>query len=74
MYLHFHVSFDSGTASECSCSEEVGARGYGNCHQSYNGPICYVNEPTTCTDVVNAGGGGRTGYSWEACQSRTGNV
>ena len=49
--------------------------GYGNCQKSHlNGPICYVNEPTTCIDVVNDGSQGSTGYSWDACQNREGNA
>ena len=47
--------------------------GYGNCQKNYlNGPICYVNEPTNCSDVINAGSDGPTGYSWDACRNNTG--
>ena len=43
--------------------------GYGNCLKTHeNGPICFVKEPTTCGDVVNADSRGPTGYSWEACK------
>ena len=37
---------------------------------SESGPICYVNEPTTCTDVVNQDSVGPTGFSWQACENR----
>ena len=50
--------------------------GYGNCKKSYwtensqgKGPICYVKEPSNCTDLQKADD---DQYSWEACKLRTG--
>ena len=56
----------------CSCSSYVDPDyGWGNCQKSYGkGPICYVNEPSTCTDIVDARSYGPTGYSWEACANK----
>ena len=52
----------------CSCSDFVTPSGYGKCQKTYqNKPICYVNEPTTCADVVEIDSQGPTGYSWQAC-------
>ena len=40
---------------------------FGNCKKSYNGgPICYVNEPSNCTDLAHSKSTGRR-YSWDAC-------
>ena len=62
---------------DCSCSSFVSNYGYGNCQKSYQekGPICYVNEPSTCNDLeiakssTNAVG---KKYSLEACSKNQG--
>merc|ERR1712012_555812 len=34
----------------CSCSDYISSSGFGNCKKVYEiGPICYVNEPSTCS-------------------------
>ena len=52
----------------CKCSRYVNENGYGNCKKSYGakGPLCYVIQPTTCTDKVRSGDGRK--YSYEACK------
>merc|ERR1712018_563901 len=51
----------------CSCSDYVTSSGYGNCKKKFKiGPICYVNEPSTCTDLVESQSTGKR-YSWDAC-------
>ena len=40
---------------------------FGNCQSKYkSGPICYVNEPSNCTDLAFSNSQKRR-YSWEAC-------
>ena len=56
----------------CSCSSYVSESGAGLCRTSYiQGPICYVNEPSTCGDLhVSSIEDGKR-YSWEACKNGT---
>ena len=62
---------------DCSCSDAVHS-GFGpKCEKDLNkhgrtGPICYVNQPSTCTDKVVAGAKGY--YSWDACLNKKGNI
>ena len=60
---------------ECSCSNFVeDIYGYGNCSLSYEkGPICYVNEPSNCTDLAFSSRVKKR-YSWEACKKIPGNA
>ena len=52
---------------DCSCSDYVSNTGFGNCQKIFKkSPICYVNEPSTCTDLVKSTLTGKQ-YSWEAC-------
>ena len=55
---------------DCSCSHYVAGNGYGNCKKSFRkgGPICYVNEPSTCMDLEVSSRYGNRRYSWEACE------
>jgi hypothetical protein len=55
---------------ECSCSNYVDSGNYGRCKKGYKGrgPICYVNEPSGCTDVRYWKG---RLYSWKACKKNT---
>jgi len=49
----------------CTCSEGVDYNGYGKCGKTYLGKtLCYVNEPSTCSDVQESTFGQ---YSFEAC-------
>jgi len=64
------VNNDLASAT-CSCSDFVTPGGYGKCQKTYLGkPICYVNEPTTCPDVVESLY--PTGLSWQACLNYNG--
>ena len=50
-------------------------KGYGNCKTSWSfggktGPICWVNQPSVCTDKTRHSFGE---YSWEACLKK-GNI
>ena len=54
---------------DCSCNTYIDVSGFGNCEKvkvegDRSGPICFVNKPSTCNDVLNATG---IYYSWEAC-------
>ena len=44
-------------ADECSCSLHVDRNGYGKCKKPFpafnNQFVCFVNEPTSCSDVYN---------------------
>ena len=56
--------------ADCSCSDFVSSSGYGNCQKSYkHGPFCYVNQPSTCKDLVGSKDFRQKQYSWEACQN-----
>ena len=63
---------------DCSCSDAVHSGSYvKKCEKSYakngrTGPICYVNQPSTCTDKQSAGAKGY--YSWDACLNKKGNI
>ena len=59
----------------CSCSSYISESGAGLCRTSYiQGPICYVNEPSTCEDLhVSSIENGKR-YSWEACKNGTFNL
>ena len=55
------------TAS-CSCSKYIDVNGYGKCLKPRGGNhrlVCYVNEPSSCSDLVDGEEGKR--YSYEAC-------
>jgi hypothetical protein len=58
------------SSGDCTCSGFVHEEnGYGMCKRNYKGrPICYVNEPSSCSDVQTHDSLGPTGYSWEACK------
>ena len=45
--------------------------GYGRCEKDFGkGPVCYVDETSTCTDLVGSSNEPGKQYSWEACSSR----
>merc|ERR1712223_724880 len=56
----------------CTCTSYVAENGYGNCERNYKnkGAICYVNEPSTCTDLMVSKRQNGKRYSWEACSNR----
>lgn len=57
---------------DCSCDTLVDENGLGNCEKDFRGKgaICYVKEPTTCSDIQRTLNGIEKGkkYSWEACK------
>ena len=52
---------------DCTCSNLMNGI-YGKCEVDYQskGPICYVDEPSNCTDLKFSSEAGAY-YSWEAC-------
>ena len=54
----------------CSCTNYVSQNGYGNCEKEFEdkGFLCYVNQPSTCTDVETTNE--ERQYSYEACKHR----
>ena len=47
----------------------ISHNGFGNCRREYiHGPVCYVKEPTTCSDAT-FGTTRNKQYSWLACKS-----
>jgi len=56
----------------CSCTDYVNKNGYGQCKKShpkqfYNEVSCYVNLPTTCTDIIQSRTDRGKWLSHEAC-------
>ena len=85
MIIHLFVYFDSDVpimiciSGDCSCSEFLTEDGYGNCkkpteNEPEKGPFCYVNTPSTCSDVIDEDSKASTGYSWEACNNNRGKL
>ena len=60
---------------DCSCMDFTNVyqgRTYGNCLNS-GGRLCYVNEPTTCSDARDSQSTNKK-YSYVACNSNLGNI
>lgn len=56
--------------ADCSCSSFVGGNGFGKCEKAdKKGLLCFVNEPSNCTDLAD--GVGKL-ISWEACTKISG--
>ena len=63
--------------ADCSCDPKITLRykdgkEVGACNTIYknkggNGPICYVNQPSSCKDLVANRNDPSKQYSWEAC-------
>ena len=52
----------------CTCNNGVDGNGYGKCEKTYQDKqVCYVNEPSSCSDVQEASFGK---WSFEACGSK----
>jgi len=56
----------------CSCTDYVNKNGFGQCKKShpkqfYNEVSCYVNLPTTCTDIIQSSTDRGKWLSHEAC-------
>ena len=57
----------------CNCKDFVNPNGYGNCNKKYKkGPICYVNQPTSCSDIKPSKSNAGERLSWEACKGTYG--
>ena len=45
--------------------------GFGRCEKDFSeGPICYVNQPSTCRDITKSKHEPGQYYSWEACNEK----
>lgn len=59
------------SVGDCSCNEYVSDLGYGRCEKDFKeGPVCYVNQLSTCKDLVSSSNDPGKQYSWEACSSK----
>ena len=68
IFLLKYLSFLTCYLGDCSCSSYITKSGYGNCQKTHpEWIICYVNMPSTCSDLVSLDSQGPTPYSWEAC-------
>ena len=73
-FLSFILFLDKSIEryANCSCSNFIDEKGYGNCQklvpQKRGHPLCYVNEPSSCTDLRPHKQTGRI-FSWKACTS-----
>ena len=58
---------------DCTCKRLANENGYGNCNKMYKRkPICYVNQPTSCTDLIKSKTNKGERVSWEACKGTYG--
>ena len=66
LFRCFYVS------DHCTCTSFVNKNGYGNCMKEFNGkgPLCYVKEPSTCTDLEGSTIADGRNYSWNACSNQ----
>ena len=61
----------------CTCStlmQTYGAVQYGNClrdHGNGKGKFCYINLPTTCSDIEASVIDATKQMSWEACKGNS---
>jgi len=59
---------------ECSCSSFINGAGYGQCRKAdadFEGsPSCYVNMPTSCTDIIRSGTNPGKFLSAQPCQNK----
>lgn len=57
----------------CNCKDFINPNGYGNCNKEYKrGPLCYVNQPSSCTDLMKSGSNKGERVSWQACEGTYG--
>jgi len=69
--IHNSANGPNIESGDCSCNDYLSQHGYGRCQKDHgDGPICYVNQPSTCTDAVNSTSENGKQYSWEACNAR----
>ena len=63
--LSFSI-FPVSTSRGCTCKDLLNQSGYGNClDDEYN--MCYVEQPSSCSDLVDSGDLPGEKYSEEAC-------
>ena len=66
-----YIADPEAVVGNCSCNDYVSDLGYGRCEKDFGkGPVCYVDETSTCTDLVGSSNEPGKQYSWEACSSR----
>ena len=52
----------------CTCKMFMNGGGWGNCQKSNDGDVmCYVKQPSSCSDVRDSGSNPGEQYSYEAC-------
>ena len=82
MFSHLDNS-NTNNGSGCFCTSYTTRleykrgrwRAVGNCVGKVGkGPICYVEEPSTCSDLQRSKKYSDKRYSWEACEKRQGNL
>ena len=75
---YFNLSYfiaSNAVPEDCSCNDHVGKNWYGRCRKVYKkGPVCYVNQPSTCKDLVHSTTEKGEQYSWDACEKSQGNI
>jgi len=62
-------------SDNCTCNDFVSSEGFGRCEKDFGaGPICYVNQPSTCSDVTKSKNKPGQQYSWEACRGKLSSI
>ena len=52
----------------CTCKMFMNGGGWGNCQKSNDGDVmCYVKQPSSCSDVRDSGSNPGEQYSYDAC-------
>ena len=63
-------------AAGCTCNDYVTPGGHGKCRTQSsklnNQPFCYVNQPSTCKDLIDSPNHHGQKYSAEACRIASG--
>ena len=58
------------TSITCACKDRVSGR-WGNCYKKIDGkPVCYVELPSSCSDLKESVSNAREKWSFEACSQR----
>ena len=67
----------ANNVGDCSCSDHLSQDGYGKCEKAHTsiwliakGKFCYVNLPTTCSDVRDSETEPGKKFAWEPCQGK----